>query len=386
MNSALAPRSFQPNLPDSAGVVSWVHIGDLHMRDAGQQNDLDLQAIVEEINAAFVDSISFVFLPGDNADHGDAEGYSVVRQALDRLRSPWCAIVGDHDVEQKSFRNFLTFMAEQTRYAFLVGGVRFIALNAFDIPEPPSFTVLPEQMQWLEEQLQDATAQGQTKVLLLHCYPSDLKQGREDVIRIIREHGVKLVEMGHTHYNELSHDGQTIYAATRSTGQIEEGPVGFSITNLDDGVVSWRFVELGKLPAVIITSPADERLMADDAELDSSDKPAFRVRAKVWADRDIASVEATFANSTLALQRISGSQVWEASFTDRDMVSGVHSLRVVATDAEGHTTVDEIRVLVGANRPIRERAERDQDNALEAWPEHGLLGTQLGPNKNGRKW
>jgi hypothetical protein len=32
------------------------------------------------------------------------------------------------------------------------------------------------------------------------------------------------------------------------------------------------------------------------------------------------------------------------------------------------------------------RAERDQDNAISAWPEHGLLGTQLGPNKNGRKW
>ena len=29
---------------------------------------------------------------------------------------------------------------------------------------------------------------------------------------------------------------------------------------------------------------------------------------------------------------------------------------------------------------------RDQNNALEAWHEHGLLGTQLGPNKNGKKW
>jgi MFS family permease len=30
--------------------------------------------------------------------------------------------------------------------------------------------------------------------------------------------------------------------------------------------------------------------------------------------------------------------------------------------------------------------ERDQGNALGAWPEHGLLGKQLGPNKNGKKW
>jgi hypothetical protein len=45
--------------------------------------------------------------------------------------------------------------------------------------------------------------------------------------------------MGHTHYDEIAHDGHAIYTATRSTGQIEEGPVGFSVTNLDHGVVSW---------------------------------------------------------------------------------------------------------------------------------------------------
>lgn len=38
----------------------------------------------------------------------------------------------------------------------------------------------------------------------------------------------------------LANDGRTVYAATRSTGQIEEGPAGFSVTTLDDGVVSWK--------------------------------------------------------------------------------------------------------------------------------------------------
>jgi Icc protein len=51
----------------------------------------------------------------------------------------------------------------------------------------------------------------------------------------------------------------------------------------------------------------------------------------------------------------------------------------------GKVASDEIRLAVG-QRTERKREERDQDNALEAWPEHGLLGTQLGPNKNGKKW
>jgi Icc protein len=47
--------------------------------------------------------------------------------------------------------------------------------------------------------------------------------------------------MGHTHYNELANDGRAICAATRSTGQIEEGPAGFSVTTIDKEVIGWTF-------------------------------------------------------------------------------------------------------------------------------------------------
>ena len=136
-------------------------------------------------------------------------------------------------------------MSATTHYAFTFGKVRFVALNAFDIPDPASFAVLAKQMQWIEQQLEEASKQGQSKVLLLHCYPSDLKLGREQLIHLSREHNVRLIDMGHTHYNEIGNDGRTLYTATRSTGQIEEGPAGFSVTNIDDGIASWRFLELG---------------------------------------------------------------------------------------------------------------------------------------------
>ena len=56
--------------------------------------------------------------------------------------------------------------------------------------------------------------------------------------------------MGHTHYNELSNDGHTLYTATRSTGTDRRGAtVGFSVTNLDNGiVVSWRFIRARPAP------------------------------------------------------------------------------------------------------------------------------------------
>ncbi len=73
----------------------------------------------------------------------------------------------------------------------------------------------------------------------MHTYPADLRDEaeRQQVTALLAQHRVALVDMGHTHYNELANDGATIYAATRSTGQIEEGLVGYSLISLDQGIV-----------------------------------------------------------------------------------------------------------------------------------------------------
>jgi len=380
MNTLAPKRPFQPQSPDAAGVITWVHFGDLHMTKAGEQNHLDLAEIVDEVNQAFADSVSFVFLPGDVADDGSRAAYAVVRGELDRLEVPWCAIIGDHDVHEKSFANFKEAMSEQTHYAFSVGDTRFLAMNAFDVPEPPSFTVLEEQLRWAEQELELATKNGQTKVLLLHCYPSDLKVGGEEVSRLVREYDVGLIDMGHTHYNEIANDGRTIYSATRSTGQIEEGPVGYSVTNIDGGVVSWRFIELGKLPIAVITSPSDERLLT---KLSETPQGTMKVRAKFWGVAEAVEATAHLNGQTHPMKCVSNSHVWEADVPTPQAETG--PLKVSFKDADGKLASDEIRVAIGQRKEGKSE-ERDQDNALEAWPEHGLLGTQLGPNKNGKKW
>jgi hypothetical protein len=151
-------HDFSPGNPDAAGVLSWAHIGDLNMTRAGAQNDLDLESIVNKINTLFGRSISFVFLPGDVAEDGSRSAYAVVRRSLDRLEIPWCAILGDHDVHEKSFANFLEAMSiaalpGATNYAFTAGPARFLAMNAFDVPDPASFTVAEDQLQWVEHGL-----------------------------------------------------------------------------------------------------------------------------------------------------------------------------------------------------------------------------------------
>jgi Icc protein len=387
MSVATPLQPFYPNPPDAAGVISWIHIGDLHMTRAGEQNHHDLIAIVEEINRAFSGSLAFVYIPGDVADDGSVAAYNVVRGSLDQLKVPWCSIIGDHDVHEKSFTNYLSFMAHEKYYSFVIGQVRFIALNAFDIADPGSFCLLPKQLAWLESGLEDAAKLGQSSVLLLHCYPTDLKQGGDRLRQLVEGPVVRLIDMGHTHYNELANDGRTLYTATRSTGQIEEGPVGFSITNLDGHVVSWRFFPLDKLPAVMITSPADERFITDVASENHIAADKFAVRAKAWADTEISSAVATLEGFIVAMSRIPGSNMWQGELERGSLVDGIYTLSVVVTDEGGTTAEDSIRFVLGISAyRSPKRSERDQDNAVQPWPERGLLGTQLGPNKNGRKW
>ncbi|CAN5679294.1 hypothetical protein BH10ACI4_BH10ACI4_03650 [soil metagenome] len=398
MSNNTVAQTFSPN-PPQAGVLSWIHIGDLHMLDAGEPNDLDLQAIVERINTIFARSISFVFLPGDVAERGAPAAYAIVRAALARLQAPWCSILGDHDVHEKTFAPYLEAMAASLYYAFSVGAAvktatagtadstRFIAMSAFDVPHPGSFTVSQEQLDWLKYQLEEADTQQQRKVILLHCYPSDLKVGGKELSALIRQYRVQLVDMGHTHYNEIANDGHTLYTATRSTGQIEEGAVGFSITNIDDGNVSWRFVELDQLdrqPTVMITAPSDHRLITPETP-----RPYGRpltIRAKVWNSIAITKAYATLAGKEIPLQNMPDSDLWQGICEMTDVPQGLQALRVVAEDAQGRSGDDTIYIDRGETLPEPQRALRDQDNFIAAWPEHGLLATQLGPNKNGRKW
>lgn len=375
------PPDFEPNGPDKAGVISWVHLGDLHMVRSGEQNFRDLQAIVSQLNAAFHQGVSFVYLPGDNADNGSAAAYATVRQALDRLELPWCAIVGDHDVHEKSHANFLGFLSRNPHYAFSVGAVRFLALNAFDIPEPPSFAMLPPQLAWLEQQLAQAQAASERTVLLLHCYPGDLKEGRERLQALVRQYRPLLIDMGHTHYNEIANDGHTLYTATRSTGQIEEGPVGFSVACIDVDLVSWRFFPLGQDPCVLITHPGDGRL----ATAPSSTEPV-EIRAKIWSGYELATVTARIDHgSQTPMERIPGSNVWHCGFEPGASAARTAIVTVIATTQSNLQGSDSIR-LTREEEATTSVGAHEASYALPAWPEHGILGTQLGPNKNGRKW
>ena len=217
-------------------------------------------------------------------------------------------------------------------------------------------------------------------VMLMHCYPSDLKEGYREVRELIARYQPLVVDMGHTHYNEVVREAWSIYTTTRSTGQIEEGPVGYSITNLDQGSVSWKFRQLGDPePFVMITHPSDWRLKPVREE-NANAWPLVRVR--VWSTSPVKQVRAfTDGNHEVHMTHVQGSNLWLSHLPRNE----VNAIEVIAESEDGTTGRDTIRLRPDANH-TREVKERDQDNAIGAWVERGIPGTQLGPNKNGRKW
>ena len=380
----------KPQPADAAGIVSWVHIGDLHITTAEQPNHRDLHVIVDEINQAFARHISFVYLPGDNADHARPEEYALVSGAVAKLTVPWFAIVGDHDVHGGTLAPyFAAFGVASPTFSFRLAGYTFVGLDAFQPLRPDAFDLGEEQLHWFASQLKQAAECGDRVIVFLHCYPSDLKQRATEVSALVRQQHVLLVDTGHTHYNEISNDGQTLYTATRSTGQIEEGPAGYSITNIDGDVVSWRFKPLGEWPLAVITTPADARMIPNCAAAAQIVSPGkVPIRAKVWSPAEIESVEFRVHGASLSATRLTASAVWQAEWNAAALAPGKYELTVSARDSEGRTAKDSIQLLLGSasNHTLPERLERDQDNYIQGWPEHGILGTQLGPNKNGKKW
>jgi 3',5'-cyclic-AMP phosphodiesterase len=379
--------SLQPfqSLPvNQSGTVSWIHIGDTHITHAREQNEADLGKIIDEINRVYAHGgIDFVFMPGDIADDGSVVAYRSVRAHLDRLVLPWCAMVGDHDFQARTFANFQTYIASELYSAFTVGAYHFFRLNAFSEPRPESFIVDADQLDWLQEQLLRCGQQNGQAVLLLHCYPSDFKHGGARLTELLRRYPVLLVDMGHTHYNELSNDGTVLYSTTRSTGQVEEGPVGYSVVTLDEGVVSWHFVRLGSPALVAITHPADYRLSTTRTN-PRPNSPEIYIRAKIWSRQSIRVARAHLKGKQVRMSR-TAEVLWTGVIDSSDLEDGIHRLLVTVQDSSGAQLSSETYLSIG-QVPSTAHSAIDQENAIGAWTERDILGTQLGPNKNGRKW
>lgn len=363
----------------------FAHIGDLHITDAKQQNYKDFLSITAQIAAGFAGQLDFVFLPGDNADNGLIEQYHLIAPALKMLDIPAYIITGDHDMEQGSLDNFYSKLkAPKLPFRKKIKGVNCLFL---DVCGPgaggPDFRFGSEQLQNLEEVLNECSSENGPCAIFMHTYPDDLKDSAEkqQLLQLINDHEVALITMGHTHYNEISNNNTTIYTATRSTGQIEEGPVGYSITSIDNGVISWRFKLLeDPLPFVMITSPADHRLYRTVNRIEGNEAV---VRATILGQDAIKQVSCLLENGQIYSMSFDNERNdWFITIPLNDRPTMRVSVEAVTVNGRpGRHTIEMATPLFN---PAADGRDGSDELTIGAWTENGILGTQLGPNRNAK--
>ncbi len=375
-------------------LLSWLHFGDLHITRAGEQNHADLVALIDVANQHLAGRISFAILPGDNADDGTEAQFRLVRDAIEKLSIPLRILPGDHDFHNRTLDAFYAVLdAPRLPKAIAADGHRCLFLDIVSLGTGGlDFRLDDAHFDWMQIELEHADTAGERSLVFMHAYPADLRAGGERLRSLLAPYHVACVDMGHTHYNELANDGRTIFMATRSTGQIEEGPIGFSVAAIDAGVISWRFAPLaGDWPLVLITRPEDHRLISDPGSPDQVVHQALVIRAKLWSGSGIAGATARIDNGKpiAVVADPADPSLWHASEDVFGLPDGHHALMVEAQDNACRTGNDVIAFVVHRDgqcaSPPRHADGSDRD-AIGVWPAKGLLGTQFGPNRNGREW
>ena len=344
------------------GVVSWVHFGDLNITTGDQQNYADFKSIIHTTNQYLKNGVNFALLPGDNAYDHTEKAYQLIKQATDELRVPLYAIPGERD--HKGGTALYNQYLEPVNYqSFTADKYHFVFLDVMS-------GISDAQNSWLINDLDRAAKAGLKSVIFMHSYAQT-----SELQDVIQRDNVILVDSGHKHYNEISNDGNTIYAATRPTGEVSEGPVGYSIINLDNGVVSWKFKTMGSWPFVMITSPADKLLMIGGTQIV---KDTVDIRIKVWDDKGVASATMQIDGGlAVSLDRIGETQMWSTRFDATKVSDGDHRISVNVTGLGGNTDQDVITITVNQSGSVPQvkRPFGPEGNSVGSYTEKGLLGT-----------
>ena len=251
-------------------------------------------------------------------------------------------------------------------------------------------------MNWIADQLVGGESAGETSVVFMHGYPDDLQRQRQGRSR--RAARKLKGSRGSCHRDGWPWLTWAIPITTNSpmTGRrSSRRPVppgkstrGLSATaspRIDNGVVSWRFRPLDDpFPFVMITSPADHRLLRGETQRAGGDS---EVRARIFGSEPIARVEYQADEGPWTpMSRIGEGPDWRALLQAGDGRLIDLMVRAFTQRRSPRRPRHPRRRPAGYRFLVAREAKGSDVHAVGAWPENGVLGTQLGPNRNGRKW
>ena len=314
--------------------------GDLHLTEPDCENVRVANWVVNEINRLIrPDFVQFI---GDNVQDATEHQFQLFDEVRKRLEVPHFALVGDHDVKGDPSRAGFRRHAGEPYGAMSLGGFRFIRL---DTQEAHSVGLSSQQSDWFAGQVDEALAEGERVVVFQHNYPYQIWEdfagpGVDESRAIVQTRRIHAIVCGHTHYWQVANDGRNVAIATRSIGDPEGGPPGYTLLYLDgdDLAVTYRSVE-DRGPVVLVTHPRQRLLATGPRHIVSGPD---RVEVRAWSESRVWAVRYRIDEGPWAGLESAGDRNWSGLLAGDRLDKGEHILEVVAVaadDSEGYQRV-----------------------------------------------
>jgi 3',5'-cyclic-AMP phosphodiesterase len=307
--------------------------GDLHLTEPGLENVEAARWVVDEANTLIrPDFVQFI---GDNVQDATEDQWQLFNDIRRRLQVPHFAMIGDHDVkDDRQADGFRRHIGEPFG-ALTLNGFRFIRLNT---QESRPVGILAEQIEWFRAEVDRAIARGERVVIFQHNYPYQIWEdfagpGIDDWRGIVQTRRVEAIICGHTHYWQVANDGRNVVIATRSIGDPEGGPPGYTLLYFrgDDLAATYRSIE-DRGPLVLVTHPRERLLATGPRHVVSGPD---RVVARVWSASRVWAVRYRIDDGPWVGLESSDDGHWHGRLHSDRLSKGEHALEVIAVSADG---------------------------------------------------
>jgi 3',5'-cyclic-AMP phosphodiesterase len=316
--------------------------GDLHLMQPGLKQLRTAHWMVDQMNDCIrPDFVQFI---GDNVQNATEAEFQLFRGICARLTVPYFALVGDHDVHNDPQASRFRSAVGEPYGAFSFGNFRFIRLNTL---EHTPLGLTPEQIRWFRDEVDSALAREERVVVFQHHYPFKVFEefagpGIDEWREIVQARRITALFSGHTHYGQIANDGRNVMITTRSIGDPEGGPPGFTVAYLkdDDLAVTYRSIE-DRGPILMITHPRELLLATDHGHIISGPDC---IRVRTWSTGPVNQLRGCLDNGDwFPLQRVNLNE-WEHPLPVA-LTKGQHILQVEGFDDDRLGSSDEITFL-----------------------------------------
>jgi len=313
--------------------VTFVVPGDLHLTEGGLVNHRVALRMAEEVNDLI--RPDFVLFIGDNVQDATEGQFRLFDDLRGRLAVPHYALVADHDVkDDPGARGFRAHVGD-TYGSTRLRGFRFLRL---DTQQARPLGLSPEQIAWIGAEVDAAVGAGERVVIFQHNYPYQIWEdfagpGIDEWRAVVQTRPIQAILCGHTHYGQVANDGRNVVAATRSIGDPEGGPPGYTIGYLhgEDLALAYRVPDEDG-PVVLVTHPRETLLAIGPRHIVTGPD---ELRVRTWSASPVAEVRGRLDDCDWFPLGPRGTGDWAAPLPGDRLAKGEHAFEVEVTDQGG---------------------------------------------------